>query len=49
MIMYRGTSQVLQRARDKLDEDMDDVKHMNRMMLYSKVATIRDAQVQEKR
>ncbi|EER01829.1 splicing factor, putative [Perkinsus marinus ATCC 50983] len=40
---------VLQRARDKLDEDMDDVKHMNRMMLYSKVATIRDAQVQEKR
>ncbi|KAF4663303.1 hypothetical protein FOL47_005826 [Perkinsus chesapeaki] len=40
---------VLQRARNKLDEEMDDVKHMNQMMLYSKVATIRDAQVQEKR
>ncbi|KAF4668479.1 hypothetical protein FOZ61_006321 [Perkinsus olseni] len=40
---------VFQRAREKLDEDMDDVKHMNQMMLYSKVATIRDAQIQEKR
>merc|ERR1719201_2833273 len=28
---------------------MDDVKHMNQMMLYSKVVTIRDAQIQEKR
>merc|ERR1712039_788480 len=27
----------------------DDVKHMNQMMLYSKVVTIRDAQIQEKR
>jgi len=40
---------VLERARDMLDEDMDDVKHMNQMMLYSKVVTIRDAQIQEKR
>lgn len=32
-----------------LDEDMDDVKHMNQMMLYSKIVTIRDAQIQEKR
>jgi len=25
-----------------LDEEHDDVKHMNQMMLYSKVVTIRD-------
>merc|ERR1719247_2495606 len=40
---------VLERAKQMLDEDMDDVKHMNQMMLYSKVVTIRDAQIQEKR
>eukprot|EP00927_Polykrikos_kofoidii_P065028 TRINITY_DN60826_c0_g1_i1.p1 TRINITY_DN60826_c0_g1~~TRINITY_DN60826_c0_g1_i1.p1 ORF type:complete len:522 (-),score=180.02 TRINITY_DN60826_c0_g1_i1:74-1639(-) len=40
---------VLERAKCMLDEDMDDVKHMNQMMLYSKVVTIRDAQIQEKR
>jgi len=43
------TSSVHARAQQMLDEDMDDVKHMNQMMLYSKVVTIRDAQVQEKR
>merc|ERR1719247_1849884 len=40
---------VLERAKQMLDEDMDDVKHMNQMMLYGKVVTIRDAQIQEKR
>jgi len=40
---------VLERAKQMLDEDMDDVKHMNQMMMYSKVVTIRDAQIQEKR
>lgn len=25
-----------------------EVKHMNQMMLYSKIVTIRDAQIQEK-
>merc|ERR1719333_1705435 len=40
---------VLEKAKRMLDEDLDDVKHMNQMMLYSKVVTIRDAQVQEKR
>jgi hypothetical protein len=25
-----------------MDEDLDDVKHMNQMILYSKVVTIRD-------
>merc|ERR1719310_505524 len=40
---------VLERAKQMLDEDIDDVKHMNQMMLYSKIVTIRDAQIQEKR
>merc|ERR1719379_3326885 len=40
---------VLERAKRMMDEEMDDVKHMNQMMLYSKVVTIRDAQIQEKR
>jgi len=30
------------------DEEMDDVKHMNQMMLYAKVVTIRDKQLLEK-
>ena len=30
-----------------LDEDHDDVKHMNQMMLYGKVVTIRDKQIEE--
>merc|ERR1719446_473466 len=40
---------VLERAKMMIDENMDDVKHMNQSMLYSKVVTIRDAQLQEKR
>uniref|UniRef100_A0A0K6S6I5 Cilia- and flagella-associated protein 45 n=1 Tax=Chromera velia CCMP2878 TaxID=1169474 RepID=A0A0K6S6I5_9ALVE len=43
-------SQAIQdRAKSALDEEMDDVKHMNQLMLYAKVATIRDAQVQERK
>lgn len=30
-----------------MDEDLDDVKHMNQMVLYSKVVTIRDKQLEE--
>lgn len=33
---------LLSKAQKKLDEDLDDVKHMNQMVLYSKVVTIRD-------
>lgn len=29
------------------DNDLDDVKHMNQMVLYSKVVTIRDKQLEE--
>ena len=28
-----------------LDEEHDDVKHMNQMVLYSKVVTVRDKQL----
>jgi hypothetical protein len=39
---------LLDRAKEKLDEGLDDVKHMNQMMLYAKCVTIRDAQLLEK-
>lgn len=32
-----------------IDEDHDDVKQMNQMMLYSKVVTIRDKQKEEQK
>lgn len=39
--------QTLTRAQHLLDENEDDVKTMNAMMLYSKVVTIRDKQLEE--
>ncbi len=38
---------LLTKAQQMLDEDHDDVKQMNQMMLYSKVVTIRDRQLEE--
>ena len=38
---------LLTKAQQMLDEEHDDVKHMNQMMLYSKVVTIRDRQLDE--
>lgn len=38
---------LLSKAQKKLDEELDDVKNMNQMVLYSKVVTIRDKQLQE--
>ena len=38
---------ILKMARNKLDEEIDLVKEMNKIMLYSKVQTIRDRQLQE--
>lgn len=38
---------LLSKAQKKLDEEMDDVKQMNQMVLYSKVVTIRDKQLEE--
>lgn len=37
------------RARHKLDEAIDEVKHMNQVMLYAQCVTVRDAQVLEKK
>lgn len=35
------------KAQQQMDEEHDDVKHMNQMVLYSKVVTIRDKQLEE--
>mmetsp|Transcript_14638 Transcript_14638/g.31725 ORF Transcript_14638/g.31725 Transcript_14638/m.31725 type:complete len:506 (-) Transcript_14638:344-1861(-) len=40
---------VVSEADRKLAEELDDVKKMNQMMLYAKVVTIRDKQVNEKK
>ncbi len=40
---------LLTKAQQMLDEEHDDVKHMNQMMLYSKVVTIRDKQIEEQK
>lgn len=37
------------RAKRLLDEQLDDVKQMNQMMLYAQCVTIRDKQVDEKK
>lgn len=37
------------RAEFMLEEQLDEVKRMNQMMLYSKCVTIRDAQIEEKK
>jgi hypothetical protein len=44
-IKMQGDQATLTRAQYKLEEELDDVKRMNQMMLYSKCVTIRDAQV----
>ena len=41
----KKSMQLLQRAQFLLDEQKDDVKAMNKMVLYSKVVTIRDKQL----
>lgn len=41
--------QIISRAQQLLDEEQDDVKKMNSMVLYSKVVTIRDQQLRENR
>ena len=40
---------MLSAADRQIAEELDDVKKMNQMMLYSKVVTIRDAQLNEKK
>ena len=38
---------LLSKAQQQLDEEHDDVKHMNQMTLYAKVVTVRDKQLRE--
>ena len=38
---------LLEKARRTADEQNDDVKRMNQMVLYAKCVTIRDKQVEE--
>ncbi|CAI2365973.1 unnamed protein product [Moneuplotes crassus] len=40
---------LLNNAQKALDEEMDDVKTMNQMVLYSKCVTIRDKQLEEQK
>ena len=42
-----GENTLLAGAQEKMDEDYDDVKHFNQKVLFSKVATIRDRQINE--
>lgn len=38
---------LLAKAQAQMDEEHDDVKHMNQMVMYSKIVTVRDKQLQE--
>ena len=40
---------ILQKANDLRNEDRDDVKEMNKMIMYAKVVTIRDKQLNQKK
>ncbi|KXS18857.1 hypothetical protein M427DRAFT_109228 [Gonapodya prolifera JEL478] len=40
---------LLAKAQLQLDEQEDEIKHMNELMLYAKCVAIRDAQVEEKK
>ena len=46
-ITQERSANLLSKAQMQLDEEQDDVKHMNQMVLYSKVVTIRDKQLEE--
>ena len=38
---------LLAKAQAQMDEEHDDVKHMNQMVMYSKIVTVRDKQLIE--
>eukprot|EP01060_Flectonema_neradi_P041275 TRINITY_DN974_c0_g2_i1.p1 TRINITY_DN974_c0_g2~~TRINITY_DN974_c0_g2_i1.p1 ORF type:complete len:481 (+),score=147.68 TRINITY_DN974_c0_g2_i1:61-1503(+) len=40
--------ETISKAELKMDEELDEVKYMNKIMLYTKCVTIRDAQIKEK-
>ena len=39
----------MKKAEEQLDEEKDDVKHMNQMVIYAKCVTIRDKQLEEQK
>ena len=45
----QSTNNLLSQAKQMMDEEHDLVKNMNKLVLYSKVATIRDKQLNEKK
>lgn len=45
----QSTNNLLAQAKQMMDEEHDLVKDMNKFVLYSKVATIRDRQLEEKK
>jgi hypothetical protein len=49
LLKTQADGATMSRAQYLLQEEKDDVKRMNQMMLYSKCVTIRDAQIEEKR
>lgn len=44
-----GENTLLSKAQDQMDEEYDDVKHINQMVASSKIFTIRDRQIEENR
>ena len=40
---------IILKAQEILNEQLDDVKHMNKMMMYAKCVTVRDQQLGEKK
>ena len=44
-----GENTLLAKAQDQMDEDYDDVKHMNAMVIASRIYTVRDQQLTENR
>ncbi len=42
-----GENTLLAKAQEQMDEGYDDVKHMNQMVLASKIMTIRERQIAE--
>lgn len=42
-----GENTLLAKAQDQMDEEYDDVKHINQMVVHSKICTIRDRQLDE--
>ena len=49
VINKRKTKGILSHAEKQMDEQIDEVKKMNEMMVYSKCVTIRDRQLEEQR